>query len=82
MPALEVKGTLRLRRLGSVPTIGVPTIDVASNCDPPGPEDPSEGGIIDSEGDPADAGIPILDKLKCLRRNSETTMSSLWPQDL
>ena len=38
-----------------------PTVDVASNCDdnPPGPEDQSEGKIIDSEGDPADAGIPI-----------------------
>ena len=44
----------------------VPTIDVASNCvdNPPGPEDQSEGEIIDSEGDPADAGIPILDNLK------------------
>ena len=31
---------------------------------PPGPEDQSEGEIIDSEGDPADAGIPILDNLK------------------
>ena len=59
-----------------------PTVDgdVASNRDdsPPGPEDQSEGEIIDSEGDPADAGIPIF--LKCLRRNSETTMLSLWPQ--
>ena len=44
----------------------VPTVDVASNCDdtPQGPEDQSEGEIIDSEGDPADAGIPILDNLK------------------
>ena len=44
----------------------VPTVDVASNCDdtPPGPEDQSEGEIIDSEGDPADAGISILDNLK------------------
>ena len=44
----------------------VPTVDVASYCDdtPPGPEDQSEGEIIDSEGDPADAGIPILDNLK------------------
>ena len=44
----------------------VPTVDVASNCDdnPPGPKDQSEGEIIDSEGDPADAGIPILDNLK------------------
>ena len=31
---------------------------------PPGPEDQSEGEIIDSEGDTADAGIPILDNLK------------------
>ena len=31
---------------------------------PPGPEDQSEGEIIDSEGDSADAGIPILDNLK------------------
>ena len=44
----------------------VPTVDVASNRDdtPPGPEDQSEGEIIDSEGDPVDAGIPILDNLK------------------
>ena len=44
----------------------VPTVDVASNCDdaPQGPDHQSEGEIIDSEGDPADAGIPILDKLK------------------
>ena len=44
----------------------VPTVDVASNCDdiPQGPEDQSEGEIIDSERDPADAGIPILDNLK------------------
>ena len=47
-----------------------PTVDVASNDDdsPPwGPEDRSEGEIIDSEGEPADltvAGIPILDNLK------------------
>ena len=48
-------------------TVGsVPTIDVASNCDEdrPGPEDQSEGEIFDSEGDAADAGIPILDNLK------------------
>ena len=44
----------------------VPTVDVASNYDdtPQGPEDQSEGEIIDSEGDPADAGLPILDNLK------------------
>ena len=46
-----------------------PTVDVASNDDdtPRGPEDQSEGEIIDSEGDPADprdAGLPILDHLK------------------
>ena len=28
------------------------------------PEDQSEGEIVDSEGDPADAGIPMLDSLK------------------
>ena len=44
----------------------VHTVDVASNYDdtPQGPEDQSEGEIIDSEGDPADAGLPILDNLK------------------
>ena len=47
-----------------------PTVDVASNDDDSpqrGPEDHSEGEIIDSEGEPADptvAGIPILDNLK------------------
>ena len=43
-----------------------PTVDVASNYDdtPQGPGDQSEGEIIDSEGDPADAGLPILDNLK------------------
>ena len=48
-----------------------PTVDVASNYDEDspsrGPEDQSEGEIIDSEGEPADptvAGIPILDNLK------------------
>ena len=43
----------------------VPTVDVASNCDDntPGPEDQSEGEIIDSEGDPVDTGIPILEKM-------------------
>ena len=55
----------------------VPTIDVASNCDdyPPGPEDQSEGEIIDSEGDPADAGIPILDNLKMSEEEQRD-----WPQ--
>ena len=53
----------------SAPTqtvVSVPTVDVASNYDdtPQGPEDQSEGEIIDSEGDPADAGLPILDNLK------------------
>ena len=43
-----------------------PTIDVASNYDvtPQGQKDQSEGEIIGSEGDPADAGLPILDNLK------------------
>ena len=38
-----------------------PTVDVASNYDdtPQGPGDQSMGKIIDSEGDPADAGLPI-----------------------
>ena len=31
---------------------------------PPGPEDQSEGEIVDSEGESADAGIPRLDSLK------------------
>ena len=44
----------------------VPTVDVASDCEdiPLGSEDKSEGEIVDSEGDPADAGIPISDSLK------------------
>ena len=44
----------------------VPTTDVASDREdiPPGPEDQSEGEIVDSEWDPADAGIPRLDSLK------------------
>ena len=43
-----------------------PTVDVASHYDDnlQGPADQSEGHIIDSEGDPADAGLPILDNLK------------------
>ena len=43
-----------------------PTVDVASDCEdiPPGPEGHSEWEIVDSEGDPADAGIPMLDSLK------------------
>ena len=41
-------------------------MDVTSDHEdiPPGPEDQSEGEIVDSEGDPADAGIPRLDNLK------------------
>ena len=44
----------------------VPTVDVASDCEdiPPCPEDQSDGEIVDSEGDPADAGIPMLDSPK------------------
>ena len=44
----------------------VPTTDVASDREdiPPGPEDQSKGEIVDSEGDPSDAGIPRLDSLK------------------
>ena len=55
----------------SVPTqtvASVPTtdVDVASDREemPLGPEDQSEGEIVDSEEDPADAGIPRLDYLK------------------
>ena len=42
------------------------TVDVASIYDdaPQGPADQSEGEIIESKGDPADAGLPILDNLK------------------
>ena len=44
----------------------VPTVNVASDREdsPPGPEDQSEGEIVDSEGDSVDAGIPRLDSLK------------------
>ena len=51
-----------------------PTVDVASNDeDSPsrGPEDQSEGEIIDSEGEPADPtveGIPILDNFWEIRK--------------
>ena len=52
----------------SVPAqTSVPSVDVASDCEeitPQGPEDHSEGEIVGSGGDPADAGIPILDNLK------------------
>ena len=43
-----------------------PTVDVASiyNVAPRGPEDQSEGEIIESKGDPAVAGVPILDNLQ------------------
>ena len=43
-----------------------PTVGVASIYDhaPQGPEDQSEGEIFESKGDPADAGLPILDNLK------------------
>ena len=47
-----------------------PTVDVASNDDDSpqwGPEDQSEGEIIDSEGEPADPaakGLPTLEQLK------------------
>ena len=43
-----------------------PTVDVASNYGdtPQGQEDQSEGEIIGSEGDPVDAGLPMLDNLK------------------
>ena len=63
---LNVPGLLQHLADPPLPRGTVPTLDVASNCDdiPPGPEDQSEGEIIDSEGDPADAGIPILDNLK------------------
>ena len=53
----------------SVPTqtvASVPTTDVASDREniPPGPEDQSKGQIVDSKGDPGEAGIPRLDNLK------------------
>ena len=40
-----------------------PTVDVASIYDnaPQGPADQPEGEIIESKGDPADAGLPILE---------------------
>ena len=43
-----------------------PTVGVASIYDdaPQGPEDQTEGEIIESKGDLADAGLPILDNLK------------------
>ena len=53
--------------VASVPSVDVTTVDVASDYEditPQGPEDQSEGEIVGSEGDPADAGIPILDNLK------------------
>ena len=44
----------------------MPTVDVALDCEdsPPGPEDQSEGEIVDSEWDSTDAGISRLDSLK------------------
>ena len=56
IPALEAKETVASE----------PTVDVASSYDdtPQGPGDQSEGEITDSEGNPADAGLPILDNLK------------------
>ena len=60
-----------------------PTVDVASNYDnsPQGPGDQSEGGIIDSEGDPADAGLPLLDNLKMSEEEQrDCEMISFWPQ--
>ena len=53
----------------TAPTQTVGHCSMASNDDdsPRGPEDQSEGEIIDSEGDPAyptDTGLPILDNLK------------------
>ena len=61
IPALEAKETAPAQTVASEPTV-----DVASNYDdtPQGPGDQSEGEITDSEGDPADAGLPILDNLK------------------
>ena len=60
----------------------VPTMDVASDCEdiPPCPEDQSEGEIVDSEGDSADAGIPRLDSLKMTEEEEQITMPSLLPQ--
>ena len=60
----------------------VPTVDVASDCEdiPPGPEDQSEGEIVDSEGDPAGAGIPMLDSLKMTEEEQRDYDAFLLPQ--
>ena len=65
----------------SAPTqtvVSVPTMDVASDREdiPPGPEDQS-GGIFDSEGDSADAGIPRLDSLKMTAQGGRTRLRCL-----
>ena len=56
-----------------------PTVDVASNYDdtPQGPADQSEGEIIYSEGDPADAGLHILDNLKMSEEEQRDFLSGL-----
>ena len=65
-----------------------PTVDVASNDDDSpqrGPEDQSEGEIIDSEGEPADptaTGLPTLEQLKMSEEDGENMMLSLSPQSL
>ena len=59
-----------------------PTVDVASNDDDSphrGPQDQSEGEVTDSEGEPADPGATGL---KCLRKSSESSTTSLSPQSL
>ena len=60
----------------------VPTTDVASDHEdiPPGPEDQSEGEIVDFEGDPADTGIPRLDSLKMTEEEERDSITSLLPQ--
>ena len=72
----------------SVPTQTVTsghTTRVASNVAsdhediPPGPEDQSEG-IVDSEGDPADAGIPRLDSLKMTEEDTFSLASVTVPK--
>ena len=75
----------------SVPTqtvTSVPTTDVASDHEdiPPGPEDQSEGEIVDSEGDPVDTGIPRLDSLKMTEEEERDfdnfSLASRCPSDL
>ena len=68
----------------------VPTTDVPSDREdiPPGPEDQSEREIVDSEGDPADAGIPRLDNLKMTeeeepwRAQEDSNVSKPQPQNI